>query len=573
MREWIYRTTPTSNVLPDIDQVKQQLLSAREIVILPKDDNFGIMGNQHQEIYQPAVDMIVSAISQNKTICIAYDYDCDGITAGVALVTVLKQLHADVVSCVPSRLTDGYGLNYRLVTETVSKPCLVVTVDNGITSVEATKQLKAAGYEVLITDHHLQEGDLPEADYILNPKIYLTESDDEYMASGCYVAAKLGLRVLQHYNAKSCYTKQDSFYQTWQILTCLTGISIISDMIVLNPTMRYQLNAALSELSLIDHDGLRALMSVSGLRANRPITAVHLGFNLAPKINSAGRLGDAAVAFELLSTVKASSPSAAYLIANNLKSFNTNRKILEQVIFDEAVTMANELTSQYPHALVVYHANWHMGVLGIVAARLCEQYGIPVIVLGALPDGTLSGSGRAPDGIDLLSCVSACKKVLLKCGGHRVACGVTLCKENLNEFRQLLNTACSEQNTTTLNYQIDAVASVAVLQNINFQLFLTKFEPYGNGNPGLILELQNVTVNLIDRRGDQISLIVTQITDDGVENNMIISKFRPPEEWYTQLLHQRINALVTPNVNYVSGFTYYEYRIVDLNIIPETQED
>lgn len=558
---------PTALPDPAVLHTAEALLKVRSVPSVVCDDLKGIMGIEHREMYDPAVIILLEAVYAGKKICVNYDYDCDGITAGAALVTTLKMLDAEVVSCVSSRLQDGYGLFTKVVQSVAPEPCLVVTVDTGVACKEAVDELNALGYEVLITDHHLFEGELPKALYVLNPKLYLRETDDEYMASGCYIAAKLGLLLFKRLNPDSDYPFNTDCYKLWQYLSCLTSLSIISDVIPLNPTMRMQLNLGMSELSIINHEGLRALCSTSNIYLNQPINSQRIAFYLAPKINSAGRMDNPQLAFNLLTTKTGSSSSAVLGLANSLKSFNTNRKVLEQAIFDEAVVQAEEYIKQYTHSLVVYQEDWHTGVIGIVAARLCERYGVPTIVLSKLPNGTITGSGRSPEYCSLIDCIAFCKRILVTYGGHKVACGLSLTENNLEEFKELFDRACNEPDMDKhINYTVDAAVSISVLQNVPFQHFITNFTPNGNGNPDLVFELNCVRVISVVRKGEQISITVQQDDDDD-SDRMYITKYRPPVEWYNIPCGSLASFLVSPTVSYYTGYTSYEYKILDLMLM------
>ncbi len=522
----------------------------------------GIFGDEFLEHYAPAVELIAKYINTGSTICVAYDYDCDGITAGACLTQTLAHLGAKVVSCVPDKMKDGYGLCVRAVQAVAPEPCLVVTVDNGITSREPAKALTELGYTVLITDHHLQEGDLPQAEYILNPKLYATEADDEYMGSGCYVAAKLSMQLVRKYHHGSMFTPDSVVYKLWQYLCCLTGISIISDIIPINPTMSMQVQLALAELSVIEHAGLRALKEMCGVKATQPITATTLGFYIAPRINSAGKIGDPTKAFDLLCTWDTSDGSmgAVQAKAAELRNLNSTRKTLEQTVFDEACIQAEQLIKSTPHALVLHHPAWHAGVCGVVASRIVEKYGVPCLVLTTV-EGGVTGSGRAPASCNLLSVVSACGKYLTKFGGHKVACGVTMDAANLEAFKQEFNTQAQILTVGELTKQYDCTTSIPVLQDIRFKEFLHNFQPSGNTNPEVVIRVDGLKIVEVERLNNKLNLIMI----DGSGYAICLTKFRPPLDWGHLQRNQVIDVLCTISATYFRGNTYYEYNLVDID--------
>lgn len=539
--------------------------------------NIGIMGDEFSDHYQRAADIITDAIKHNTTICVVYDYDCDGITAGVCLVEALKMLKANVVACVPDRVKQGYGLNTEVVTQSTTEPCLVITVDNGITSVEPTEELSKLGYKVLITDHHLPEGDLPNASFILNPKLYTTEDKDEYMASGCYVAAKLGLYLLRQAYPSTHYAFGSEVYRYWQLFTCLTGLSIISDVIPLNPTMSMQLQLAMAELPLIRHAGIRELCAYNKLKPNQPITTEFIGFYLAPKINSAGRIGNASIAFELLSCWNVDNSDAERnhisSLVNYLHQLNATRKLMENNVLYSASKIIEEKYTTTPSAIVLYDASWHPGVTGIVSSRIVEEYGVPCILLSKSPEDPSStivvGSGRAPDGFDLKSLVSQCSEHLIKFGGHKVACGFTLEEAKVKDFEQAFTKVTASNEVKPIPYNYCSEVSIRTLLNPQFHRFLENFTPTGNGNPAPIMKLSNLKIINMDRSNSTLKLLVGSF-DPNIKSCILFSKFRYPSRWNALLDNAVANnvagvdVLCSLSAQYFKGVTTYNYNIVDI---------
>lgn len=540
-------------------------------------ESVGIMSGEFVQHYTPVVDFLAQCINDKKLICVAYDYDCDGITAGVCLTQTLKLLNANYTSCVPDKIKDGYGLSVRAVKEVAPEPCVVITVDNGITSRDAAKQLTDEGYIIIITDHHMQEGDLPVAKYIINPKLYCTEQDDEYMGSGCYVAAKLSMNLMKKYhtydntpnlgegNYHTNYrcSRKSPLYRMYRLACCLTGISIVSDVIPLNRTMSAQLQLALSELPLIEHAGLRALIEMCGFGANIPITSTIIAFYIAPRINSAGRIGDPKDAFNLLSHWDMSQGmSMAQTEAAKLRALNSTRKIMEQTVFEEAdLTRAD---NDDVDGIVLFNENWHPGVVGIVASRIVEKTNKPCILLTKQHDGDVTGSGRAPADCDLLSLLVECKEYLVKFGGHKVACGVSLKRENVDAFIAAFNNAAKKYESTEVTVKYDGVVTIPVIQDIRFKEFLNLFQPTGNANPNIVMRINNVRITKVERLDMKLKLVVIDSEGRGLQ----LSKFRPPVEWEFEE-GQVIDVLCSISTSYYRGVVNHDYNIEGYQVIQE----
>ncbi len=540
-----------------------QLLTTRSFRPTPIRSDIGLGGTDHMEMYKPAVDIVLEALDKHTPICVCLDYDCDGQTAGACLIHTLEALGAEVTYVVPNRLTDGYGLKVELVKAKAKPKSLLITVDNGITNCEEVAALTKLGYKVLITDHHLPEGDLPEASYILNPKVYLAEDMDEYMAPGVYVAAKLALLVARAklVTDDTTLTFEHPFYKLWHFCTCLTALGILSDIIELDDLMHYQLLLGMSELRCTTHDGLLALFDICKIRSNQPLTTTALSYLVVPKLNAAGRMGEAEMGLNLLllECDGSTSKTASLLAANNLKNLNENRKIIEQSIFDEAKEQAESYLTHRSHSLIVYSDKWHLGVLGIVAARLVDEFNRPTLVLGRGTDGTINGSGRTVEGTDIFNAVEQCKDSLIKFGGHKGACGIALAEEHLLDLQDAFEAACSKLNLSEKEFEVDADVKVATLQDVEFQMFLNEnFQPFGNLHPEINLKLTDVLVYQLEHRRDALYLVLEQ---DGYR--VVVSKYKAPESWDI-FSEQQVDVLISPTPLYYAGVTNMEYKLVDI---------
>lgn len=520
---------------------------------------------EYSEHYDKVADIITTAVKECTPIIIAGDYDVDGMTATAVLYSCIKTLepNAEVAWWIPKR-EDGYGINAEKIQE-IAHDCmfqspLIITVDNGIAAAEEIAKLPPS-YKVVVTDHHLAEGkELPKCEYVLDPKVYAKEDSDEYMGSGCYVAAKLGLTLLK--DKPRISTSEINTY-----CEILTGLSILSDVIPLNPTMRAIMNLARIAFSVTKHSGLSALLFLCNYRDGMDITTSFLSYIVIPKLNAAGRMGKVEVAMKLLLQHNPTSPEytnfmddkTVVLMASDLFNLNRDRKIIEESMMREAFLLVEKDyridDDTPPDAVVVYKSDWLAGIVGIIAARLVEVFNAPVICLTGT--GILHGSGRAPQGYDLYSGLASCSDILLEFGGHRVAGGVSLAEDKLGAFRERFSKYYKDEGEHRFVRYIDSTTTIDQIKDVRFQIFLKNVEPFGNMNEPLNILLKHVTVLNTFKRGETRYFVIADKTD-----NILVSKFRPEEEWYDVQQQDVIDLIVTPNLTYFSGATVPEYRAV-----------
>ena len=512
---------------------------------------------QYNEHYTTVANMVLTAINNQTPIIIAGDYDVDGMTATSVLYRCITAIrNSNVTWWIPSR-DDGYGINAEKIMEVAQsnkfQSGLVITVDNGIAAAEEIAKLPPA-FKVIVTDHHLADGkELPKCEYILDPKVFAKEEDDEYMISGCFVAAKLGLALLKLVQYKD--------YDLITYCEVLTGLSILSDMIPMNNTVRNIMSLALIGFNTIEHPGLRSLMTLSGFRYGSDVTTNFLAFILIPKLNAAGRMNRVDLGMKLLLDTEDTSEGGkdSLLLANELINCNRSRKTLEDIMVKEAFTLVDIIyhrdDDKLPPAIVVHKSDWSSGIVGIVAARLADLFKVPVICLTG--KDTIHGSGRAPEGYDLYNGLEQCKELLLQFGGHKVAGGLSLEEKSLPAFREAFSKVYASQQQQGYTRYIDAVTSISAIKDVRFQLFLKKAEPFGNGNEPLNIRLNNVTVINSFKKGESFCLILADNTD-----NVLVSKYRAEDEWYNIPVRSVIDIVVTPNLSYFTGTTLPEYRAV-----------
>jgi single-stranded-DNA-specific exonuclease len=382
-----------------------------------------------------AVDRLLGAIERQETIAIHGDYDVDGITSTVMLRRALESLGGRVVHFIPDRLRDGYGLQptaiERLHAEGVH---VVVSVDCGIRGADAARRARELGVDLIITDHHEPDRELPAAFAVVNPKRHDCSYPDKNLA-GVGVALKL-VQAL-------CVRMERTAWLP--AFVKIAAIGTLADVVPLVGENRVIAKLGLAMLSTGPHKvGLRALLEVAGL-SGRAIDSYHISFMVAPRINAAGRMSTPDIATRLLLATDEALADEAQALALQLDTENTRRRLEELDIVAEARKIIETDPDVGAHnVLVVAGEGWHRGVIGIVASRIVETFYRPAIVL-SLDDGVAHGSCRSIPGFDMLAALESCAGMLLRFGGHKQAAGLQLDAARVREFRQAVNAFAIER--------------------------------------------------------------------------------------------------------------------------------
>ncbi|TRX75521.1 single-stranded-DNA-specific exonuclease RecJ [Pseudomonas mangiferae] len=386
---------------------------------------------------EAAVDLLVSALERRERILVVGDFDADGATASSVAVLGLRQLGAAQVDyLVPNRFEYGYGLTPEIVAVALQRqPQLLVTVDNGISSVDGVAAAKAAGLRVLVTDHHLPGAELPDADAIVNPNQHGCTFPSKAMAGvGVIFYVLLALRARLRENG--WFTRTGTAEPNLAELLDLVALGSVADVVPLDTNNRILVHQGLARIRAgRARPGLRALLDVAGRDPQR-ITSTDLGFILGPRLNAAGRLDDMALGIECL---LCEDEALARDMAVQLDQLNQDRKVIEQGMQREALAQLKELpVDGLPFGLCVFEADWHQGVIGILASRLKDRYHRPTIAFAEADPGVLKGSARSVQGFhirDALDAVAARHPGLIsKFGGHAMAAGLTLPLEHFGAF-------------------------------------------------------------------------------------------------------------------------------------------
>jgi single-stranded-DNA-specific exonuclease len=433
-----------------------------------------------------AVARLREAIRDGQKILIYGDYDVDGTTSVVLLTKAIELAGGAASHYVPHRLKDGYGMRPEVVETAAAEGVkLIVSVDTGIRAAEVVRRAGELGVDVIVTDHHLPETDLPPALAVLNPNRADCPYPDKNLC-GAGVAFKLAQALLA-----TLPWPPEKVRRVSESLLKLVAIATVADVVPLTGENRVMVKHGLDGLRAVRNPGLRALLDVAGFTGNTVPTARQVAFQIAPRLNAAGRMDTAMAVIELFLT---GDPARARELAQQLDGQNAERRQVEDEIRDTCERVAVDESSA---ALVYYAENWHRGVLGIVASRLVERLHRPVFVIGRNPeDGLAQGSGRSIAAFHLLEAMEAMPDLFVRFGGHQYAAGVTLEAARVDEFRQRLNAYAAARLTPEdflPRVDVDAVVGLGDIAEAAVQEVLA-LAPFGHGNPPPLVAALDVEV-------------------------------------------------------------------------------
>jgi single-stranded-DNA-specific exonuclease len=440
-----------------------------------------------------AAERLVAAIRDGRKIVVYGDYDVDGVCGTTILWTLLKLAGArDVGYYIPSRFEEGYGLNgealRRLAAEEGAE--VVVTVDCGVTAIEEAKLARELGLELIVTDHHAMAAELPAADVVVHPR----RPGGAYPFGdlcGAGVAFKVAWQVAKSFGdgKKASPHMRDFLLRALN----LVALATVADVVPLEDENRVFVRHGLRGLKDDPSHGLRSLIEVAGCTGHAKLNTGHLGFQLAPRINAAGRMECAMLAVKMLIT---EDPAEALELAVKLDLCNKQRQEQERATTDEAKALIEQMGGLGDHgALVLAKEGWHPGVVGIVAGRLADWYSRPTLVLTIL-DGVAQGSARSVPGFDLVAALRACSEGLTKFGGHAAAAGLKLPAERFPEFAERFDAFCRgalTEEQRRKQYLLDAEIMLGELSP-RVVREIEGLEPYGMGNPRPLLLVERAKV-------------------------------------------------------------------------------
>ncbi|NES97863.1 MAG: single-stranded-DNA-specific exonuclease RecJ, partial [Desertifilum sp. SIO1I2] len=422
-----------------------------------------------------SIELLESAIASGEKIAICGDYDADGMTSTALLWRALGALGAKINYAIPSRMHEGYGINTRIVEEFHAEGVkLILTVDNGIAAYEPIARARELGLKVIVTDHHDLPPNLPPANVILNPKL-LPPSSPYWGLAGVGMAYVLAVTLAQQ-------LRKDGLI----LRSCLELFTLgtIADLAPLKGVNRRWLKRGLAKLPQSQLAGIQALIQVSGVNdTQKALKPDDIGFRLGPRINAVGRLADPQIVIELLTT---DNPGIALERAMQCEQINKHRQLLCEEIEQQAIAWVEEslLDLQAERVLVVVQPGWHHGVIGIVASRLVERYGVPVFIGTYEDDSHIRGSARSIPEFNVFEALQFCSDLLGKFGGHQAAGGFSLPAENLEALQTRLSQfahQCLQPQHLKPLVKVDVLADFAAIDTQLYQQ-IEKLQPCGIEN-------------------------------------------------------------------------------------------
>ncbi len=494
---------------------------------------------------QKAVTRITTAIEEGQRITVYGDYDADGVTSTALMYETLLTLGANVNYYVPNRFTDGYGPNVKAFGQLIDEGTqLFVTVDNGVAGNDAIETANERQVDVIVTDHHELPKQLPNAFAIVHPRYPGSEYPFGDL-SGVGVAFKVAWALLEELPTE---------------LLDLVAIGEVADLVSVTDENRVLISFGLQQLRQGLRPGIHELVNLAGLNEQQ-LTETNIGFGIAPRLNALGRMDDANVGVQLLTTLD---DDEAQQLAQKTETLNQKRQKLVNDITEEALVQANLPENEDRHTLIVAGENWHEGVLGIVASRLVEQTGKPTLVLNIdSQKGQAKGSGRSVAHYDLFKAIDAYREITTAFGGHQMAVGLTIPVTEIDHLKEGLETAAAQQNfdgTTkpilTINEQIEPNQIDLTLYNQIEQL-----APFGPDNLRPVFEIKNSDISAVKSMGKTNKHLKFQV------GNLTTIAFNQGQ--HAQLLSQDANGLklaVTIDLNEWQGRQKVQLMLKDFSL-------
>ena len=535
----ITRSVPQHSLDPDMDPVFTRIFASRG-VILARETSYAL-GNmlavdkiKHLDI---AADLLVVHINQGSNILIFGDYDADGATSTALCVSALSSLgHSNVSYLMPDRFVDGYGLSLSVAHRIANQnPDCVITVDNGIASIEGIAFLRDKGIDVIVTDHHLPANELPNASVIVNQNAWPDQEQGKYLA-GVGVAFYLML-ALRKTLRESGWFNDDRPEPNLANYLDLVALGTLADLVPLDYNNRILVNEGLKRIRAGSCcSGIRALVEVSDKYLDN-LSSTDIGFAIAPKINAAGRLDDMTIGVKCLLSEDLGS---ALKLAGELHDINNQRKQIQQAMSDAAMQEINQLAHpelESESAIVLYQKDWHEGVVGIVAAKIREKYHRPSIVFAGSEDGYLKGSGRSIPGIHLRDMLDGVDKrlpgLIIRFGGHAMAAGLSIEASSLDQFSQAFKQVISDlADPDCFNLQVECDGSLEEQHfDMQFAEQLQNLSPWGQRfpAPSFVGEFEVLSRRVLSNKHLKLLLKLPQARDSSFQVLDAIAFFQPDE--------------------------------------------
>lgn len=529
--------------IPGIEDHIARLLIARGADTYEKAQAF--LHPREKDLHNPmllfgmdkALPLLKAAIARRAPIIVYGDYDCDGVCASAILVETFNRLGAQVRAYIPHRKTEGYGLNEGAVRTLAQKDAVLITVDCGITSVHEVQIAKELGMQVIVTDHHTPQEELPPADAIVHAGLgdYPCKS-----LCGAGTAWKLACAL----EGRIVRESMD-----------LAALATIADMVPLLQENRVIAALGLKEMESPLHPGLHALMRVAGMETGESISGTQAAFQLAPRINACGRMDTAMIALDLVLTRDF---DKAEMLANTADKLNAQRKNVEQRIFDAADEQVQQMNLCQDRAIIVEGENWESGVVGLAAGRLAERYGYPSVALSR--DGDVCvGSARSASGVDLYQALYECRDLFVRFGGHKQAAGLTIEEKNIPAFRKQLSEAVRRQLDGRIPMPETVYDGELSLRDVTVPFIesLSALEPFGMQNPAPVYLLKDAEVLAARAVGADMSHLKLLLAQEGTQRDAIAFHMGSR----AGVIHGQSDLAVTPVINAFRGKVSAECRV------------
>lgn len=527
------------------------------------------LGDAHATVENPyklrdmtqAVQRILKALRKGETICVYGDFDVDGVASTALLVSALQALGGRVGPYIPDRVDEGYGLNVDAVQRIAGQAELLITVDCGIRSIREVACAVESGMDVIITDHHSVGKDLPPALAVINPRRPDCSSKFDRLA-GVGVAYRLAQAVLRAASQErwSPLSPQQAAEVEASLLD-LVALGTVADMMPLLGENRNLVRRGLKLINSTPRVGVEALLLQSDLRTGT-VDATAISFRLAPRLNAAGRLGDARLAYRLLRTRDA---TEAYTVASTLSSLNDRRRTLTETAQKEAESQLVAILGDDPAILIVGSEHFDHGIVGLVAGRLTDRYYRPAVVMHREAHEA-RGSARSIPEFNISHALDEVSHLLVRHGGHHLAAGFTVRNAQLPEFSQALQELADRQLAQRDNLRPTLVIdAVTPLREINWGVVeqFARLEPTGQENPPPTLLAENVRVREVRTVGSGKHLRL--IVDEGVNGPMFDAVAFQQGEWSTQLREgSRVDLVFQAEVNAWQGNRRLQLNVQDL---------
>lgn len=566
MRRWSFRPSPSGLPLQwssDLDITPQFLNILWKRGLRHKEEMDKYLSAKLTTLTPPkawpqipqAAEIIASGLLAGKRLAIWGDYDVDGVTATAVALEILKTHGFTALYHLPNRRSEGYGINVAGIEALAAQGCdLLLTVDCGISDVEAVARARELGMTVVISDHHLPQEQLPDAHALVNPRIE--------GAWPCEHLAGVGVAFYLMGEVNSLLSSSTGHRYKMDDALDLVALGTLADVMLLEGENRVLVRGGLERMAGRCRPGIAALKEVGGMDlAARPDSWQAL-FRLAPRINAAGRMGDPDIALKLL---LARDFSTARPLAQELDNRNTARKGEEKRIYDDALAQATNLLAKRDYAgLTLFGSDWHSGIVGIVASRIVEKFGRPAIIL-CEDKGLLKGSGRSVPDFDLYAGLAETSS-LLGFGGHRQAAGVRLSPDNLEKFREEFHQVCLHylgRSPHVPELVLDGQLDLLQATDAEFLRELQLMQPFGPGNEEPIFVSPPLLVKKRQFLGRGQEHVLLKVEDQKSRITLSAKAWRMGAEISSSVVGRHISLAYTPTIDMYSGMPSVNLEVKD----------